>query len=186
MQAGGSGLPQRRETARAVAVLVLVVAVLTTGYYLVPVPGRMSEASWTVLYFGGTAALAVVIVLTVLRLVRAGPDTRIRSLIALLCVAILFFSWADVVLAKEPGQFSQLHTKMDALYFAISTLATVGFGDVHASGQLARAAVTVQIVFNLVFLGLAITTLTGWLRRRAGALRWAAGNEAGSGQPDQR
>ena len=66
-----------------------------------------------------------------------------------------------------PGQFAELHDKTDALYFNISTLATVGFGDVHAVGQLARAAVTLQIVFNLVFLGAAVSLISGYFRERA-------------------
>jgi voltage-gated potassium channel len=82
-------------------------------------------------------------------------------------VTVLFFSYADVALAGIYGEFVSLHTKTDGLYFSVSTLATVGFGDVHASGQLARIAVTLQIVFNLVFLGAAIATITGMWRERA-------------------
>ena len=80
---------------------------------------------------------------------------------------MLFFSWSDASVAELPGQFADLHDKTDALYFNISTLATVGFGDVHPVGQLARAAVTLQIVFNLVFLGAAVSIITGFVRRRA-------------------
>jgi voltage-gated potassium channel len=68
--------------------------------------------------------------------------------------------------AKIPGQFVDLHTKTDAVYFSVSTLATVGFGDVHPSGELARAAVTIQILFNLVFLGAAVATISGLWRQR--------------------
>jgi voltage-gated potassium channel len=185
MQAGGSGGSLgRRQIVRDVSTTVLAIALLVTVYYLLPVPGRMHEASWAILFCCGIVVLAVLIMLSIARLVRAGPDVRVRSLVVLLCVAILYFSWAEVLLAKAPGQFVQLHTKTDALYFAISTLATVGFGDVHASGQLARVAVTVQIVFNLVFLGLVITTLSGWLRRRARAMLGPASDPAGGGQQD--
>ena len=43
---------------------------------------------------------------------------------------------------------------MDALYFTMSTIATVGFGDVHATGQAARVVVTLQIFLDLIFVGL--------------------------------
>jgi voltage-gated potassium channel len=176
MPAGGTSEPRStRDMVRSVFGTLFLVAVLTTIYYVLPVPGRLAKASWVILFSVGILTLAVLITLTVVRLVRAGPDTRIVSLVVLLCVAVLFFSYADVVLAKAPGEFVQLHTRTDALYFAVSTLATVGFGDVHASGQLARTAATVQILFNLVFLGIALTTLTGWLRHRAGHLRGSAG-----------
>ena len=64
----------------------------------------------------------------------------------------------------------------------ISTLATVGFGDVHPTGQLARAAVTIQIVFNLVFLGAAVSLISGFFRARATG-RLQAGS-AGRGPDD--
>jgi voltage-gated potassium channel len=190
MQAGGSSTSSGssespREVARDVITTMLAIAVLTAVYYLLPLPGRMREVSWAILFSIGLVVLAALIVLSVVQLVRAGPDVRVRSLVVLLCVAILYFSYVDVVLAKAPGQFVQLHTRTDSLYFAISTLSTVGFGDVHASGQLARIAVTLQIVFNLVFLGLAVTTLSTWLRHRARTMLGSPGNSPGGDQQNR-
>jgi hypothetical protein len=53
------------------------------------------------------------------------------------------------------------------LYFTIVTMATVGYGDIHAVGQFARGLVTVQIVFNLIFVG-ALTSLVTSRMRDAG------------------
>jgi voltage-gated potassium channel len=53
----------------------------------------------------------------------------------------------------------------------MSTLGTVGFGDIHATGQLARGLVTPQIVFNLVFVGTLASLVTTQVRRRASELR---------------
>ena len=36
----------------------------------------------------------------------------------------------------------------------MSTIATVGFGDIHATGQAARVVVTIQIFLDLIFVGL--------------------------------
>jgi voltage-gated potassium channel len=153
-------------------VSVLLIAAATLGYYVVPVPGRMRDGAWAVMFSCGVIVLGILILLALQRLLRAGEQARIRGLVLLLTLTVLFFSWADASVAVLPGQFYDLHTKTDALYFNISTLATVGFGDVHASGQLARSAVTLQIVFNLVFLGAAITVISGFVqgraRRRAG------------------
>jgi voltage-gated potassium channel len=156
--------PQPRRAAAGTAGLILLATVV---YFLLPVPGRMHETSWTILFCCGVAVLGTFIVLSIGRLLKAGEDTRTRALILLLCLAVFFFSWADDALAKIPGEFAELHTKTDALYFSVSTLATVGFGDVHASGQLARGAVTLQVLFNLVFIGTAVAMLSGLLRRRA-------------------
>jgi voltage-gated potassium channel len=150
---------------------MLIVAAVTVVYFLVPVPGRMRESSWTILFAGGVIILGLLMVGMIRQLLHADIDARARSLIVLLSCVILFFSWANVTLSRIPGEFTDLHTKIDSLYFCISTLATVGFGDVHADGQLARAAVTVQILFNLVFLGTAITMVTGLWRRQVQARR---------------
>ena len=164
---------------------VALVAAATAVYYVLPVPGRMHESSWAVMFFLGAAMLGALILAAVRRLLRAGEDARIRGLILLLTLTVLFFSWSDESLARLPGQFTLLSTKTDSLYFNISTLATVGFGDVHPVGQLARAAVTVQIVFNLVFLGAAVSLITGFFRTRArGHMQGAKMHGATSG-PEQ-
>lgn len=165
---------QRSQLTRAIA-SVLLIAAATAVYYEIPVPGRMREDSWVILFSSGVVVLGVLIVLAVGRLLRAGEQARIRGLVLLLTVTVLFFSYADEAVAELPDQFVSLSTKTDALYFNISTLATVGFGDVHPVGQLARAAVTLQIVFNLVFLGAAVSVISGYFRTRATRLHGGSG-----------
>jgi hypothetical protein len=46
----------------------------------------------------------------------------------------------------DTEQVSGLNTRTDALYFTLVTMATVGFGDIHAEGQFARAMVICLIV----------------------------------------
>jgi voltage-gated potassium channel len=156
---------------QAAAGTIVLVVLTTVVYFLVPVPGRMRESSWVLVFTAGLIVLASMIMLVIHRLLHADIDARARSLIVLLACVVLFFSWANVTLSRIPGEFSDLHTKIDSLYFSVSTLATVGFGDVHAAGQLARAAVTLQMLFNLVFLGTAITMVTGLWRRQVQARR---------------
>jgi hypothetical protein len=152
---------------RRLAGTVLLIAATTALYFAIPVPGRMHEGSWAIMFSAGVIVLGILIMLSVRRLLRAGEEARIRGLVLLLTVTVLFFSWADESVAALPHQFVELTNKTDALYFNISTLATVGFGDVHPVGQLARAAVTLQIVFNLVFLGTAVSIISGFFRRHA-------------------
>jgi len=154
-------------TGRVIVAVLAVVVVATVAYYLIPVPGRMRESSWAIMFCCGVLALGVLIALAIWRLLAAGETVRVRALGLLLVLTVLFFAWADYSIAQLPGQFRDLHTKTDALYFTVSTIATVGFGDVHAAGQLARAAVTVQIVFNLIFLGAAVAMISGFLKERA-------------------
>ncbi len=138
-----------------------------------------------VLFTIGVVVLAVVILLLVSRVLAAGPAARLQGLIAVMCVAVVFFAEADYMLSRLPGQFASMHTRTDALYFTVSTLATVGFGDVHATGQTARAAVTAQIVFNLVFLGTVVAIISSMARERV-AQRQREGAVAGRDDADDR
>ena len=164
---------------------LLLIAALTAGYFFLPVPATINKEIWEIVFWCGIAVLAALILLAVRRLLRAGEGARVRGLILLLCLTVLFFSYADRTVAQLPGQFVGLQSKTDALYFNVSTVATVGFGDVHAAGQLARAAVTMQIIFNLVFLGTAVGVISSMVRSRAHQRAQAAG-DAQSGGPGHR
>jgi len=99
----------------------------------------------------GLAVLAWMMVLD-LQHQRAGTPGRATSVLTTMLVLLvmsssLAFYLLDVL---SPDQFVGLDTRVDALYFTLSTMTTVGFGDVHAEGQVARALVCALIVFNVV------------------------------------
>lgn len=145
------------------------------GYYLVPLRLVRAADEWV-------QAAAAVVALAVLvaafsqqlgRQLRADgrTDVRLETLFNLLIVTVLAFSLAYLVLADHDGQFVGLETRTDAVYFTLSILSTVGFGDVHAVGQAARAAVSGQILFNLVYVGAAVAVLGSAIQRRLGPER---------------
>ena len=79
---------------------------------------------------------------------------RVRSLITLLYPVVVLFALTYYVMQRNsPGQFDSLVTRTDALYYTVVTLGTVGYGDVHAIGQLARVVTMVQVAFDLVVIG---------------------------------
>jgi hypothetical protein len=83
-----------------------------------------------------------------------------QSLCTLL--ALLVIGFATVHYATEQqfaDQYAGLETKIDALYFSMTMVSTVGFGDITAAGQGARVVVTLQMLFDLVFVGVAIRLL---------------------------
>jgi hypothetical protein len=49
----------------------------------------------------------------------------------------------------------------------MTTLLTIGFGDIHAVGQAARLLVLIQMVFNVVIIATAASTITTRLRTQA-------------------
>ena len=157
------------------------VAVLVTAYALLPIgvfgPQR-PVLSWTV-FFATLAVLGFSLLKYVRDVLLDRPGTRPGLAIALLmCVTVLVFSAAYLALARQPGGFDGLRTRLDALYFTLVTLATVGYGDVSPKGQGARLVAILQIVFNLVFLTAAATALSQ--RFRAQVAR-DAGPEEGPG-----
>jgi len=152
---------------------------LVVLYYVVPVePG---DSAWR-LVLRLVSAIACVAGATVLivRQVRkqmkvADEEPPLAGLAVALVTGLVAFAMADYLIAySDPAQFAELETRTDALYFALSTLLTVGYGDVHAAGQLARVVVTIQMAFNIVVLATGASLLANQIsdrvrRRRAPA-----------------
>ncbi|CAM5569911.1 hypothetical protein SALBM135S_00447 [Streptomyces alboniger] len=84
----------------------------------------------------------------------------------LMCLTVLLFSSAYYVLARQRGEFAGLSTRLDALYFTIVTLATVGYGDISPTGQTARLVTLLQIVYSFVFLTAGATVLSRQMHAR--------------------
>jgi voltage-gated potassium channel len=160
-----AGAILRGAFAGALGFVLLAVLPLADG------PLRRGDA---VIFVLGPLLLAAAVTAAAIRERRAAAGdgsnvdgARIEHLVALVLWAVAFFAIMYVRLAGA-GEFDGLVTRLDAVYFTVTTLTTVGFGDIHATGQAARLAVTVQIVFNVVVLAAAVRVLGGVLRRRSG------------------
>ncbi len=106
-----------------------------------------------------------------------------EALVAVLYAFVVFTSLVYLAIANDdPSEFTGLHTRVDALYFTMSTIATVGFGDVHATGQVARTVVTIQMFLDLIFVGLVARIILPSVVNRRAKERAAAG-PAASGEP---
>lgn len=149
--------------------LFLGTAVMVALYFSVPISIDRSlgvRAVFTVVCLGAATWL----IIQEVRHQIATEDTELWGLALAVVGALLAFALADYVIAYvDPGQFVGLETRLDGLYFAMSTLTTVGYGDVHAQGQLARAVVSFQLIFNLVVLTTAGSFLFSQLRSRRSA-----------------
>jgi voltage-gated potassium channel len=157
-----------RAVVRSLATLGCALAI----YYLLPLGAAEGRPAVQFVLFGlGVAGLAALVVWQVSRLLRtpADSDVRLQSLVVLLYLVVVFFagSYYELATGSSTEQFADMRTKTDALYFTVSTMATVGYGDVHATGQLARGVVTAQMAFNVVFVAALVSVYGGELRRRA-------------------
>jgi hypothetical protein len=93
----------------------------------------------------------------------------LRGVEALALTVLLFLLiFARVYLANsvaDPAVFTQHLDRDTALYFTVTVFATVGFGDIVAASNPMKLLVTVQMLLNLVVLGLVIRVLTTATRR---------------------
>ena len=175
-QQGGRRLltaPRRRVLA-ALARASLTSTVLLVLYYTLPLTARL-EASTTLWLLGGLLGFVAVITWQV-RAILGSRYPALRAIEALaaaiplflLVFAATYFTMADV----QTGAFSQPLTRTDALYFTVTVFSTVGFGDITPTAQAARLVVVVQMLGDLVFVGLVLRVMlgavkAGWQRREA-------------------
>ncbi len=66
-------------------------------------------------------------------------------------------------------------SRLDALYFTVTTLATVGFGDITPTSDVARAVTTVQMVMGVVLLGVGVRLLVSVAQKAAEERRGSGG-----------
>lgn len=156
----------RRAWLRHLLALVGMVVI----FYTVPL-GALSLSGRTgasvAMTLVGVGCLGWAITAQVRRQLMPGQDADLQSLVMLLeMVAVVFALGYYVLEQSAPGQVAGLSTRTDALYFTLSTISTIGYGDVHAAGQVARVLVIIQIVFDVVFVAAVATTVTGRFRSR--------------------
>lgn len=161
--------------------LGLIVAALVVIYFVVPVSADTHPAN--VIRAVIVIAIGLSLVAGVVRQLRLhldNTDRRVDGLIVSIMAVMVAFSFCFYTMEqRDPGQFAELHTRLDALYFTAATAASVGYGDVHATGQAARAVVLLQIVFNVVFIGTAVALVSSRIKSvsSARAKAHAAGHE---------
>jgi len=90
-------------------------------------------------------------------------------LIALVTAEVLTFSSSYWLLSQgDHASFSAHLSRIDSVYFSLSTFTTTGFGDIHAVAELARAVVSTEMVAALVtlvvFLATAVSNAFGGSR----------------------
>jgi len=162
------GDPVRRATARGLRVVGTLLVVLTL-YFVVPVRedpagGMVLRASVTALLLAGLAAVVVVEVGHAV----VDHEATVDGLITALALVWVVFALAFYVLhLQRPHEIVGLETRVDALYFVVSTMLTVGYGDIHATGQVARGLVLVQMVFDVAFVATSGAVLSARVRSRA-------------------
>ncbi|MGV9347138.1 potassium channel family protein [Streptomyces spiralis] len=160
---GGRRLSPRWAPALSLVRAVCVTAGLVAAYYLLPLDHHDTAVTLALLV-GGLLAAAVMFGWEVVVVARS-PYPRLKAVEALaatLPMFLLLFAGAYYLLDRSaPGSFSERLTRTDALYFALTTFATVGYGDITARSQAGRVLTMFQMAGGLLLVGVAARVLTG-------------------------
>ena len=93
---------------------------------------------------------------------------NLRAAGALILVAVMFlaiFAMIYVLISEgNPESFSEPLDRFTAYYFALTVLATVGFGDITPVTTLARAVTMIQMSLDLAFLAVVVKVMGGVAR----------------------
>jgi voltage-gated potassium channel len=153
----------RRRVALALLRASLTATVLVVLYYAVPLSGAM-DASAVALLLGGLLLFGVVISWQIRAILESSyPALRAVEALAsaiplfLLLFALVYFKMADL----QAQAFSEPLSRTDALYFTITVFSTVGFGDITPVTQPARVVTMVQMLGDLVVVGLVLRVMLG-------------------------
>lgn len=89
---------------------------------------------------------------------------RASVLAVMVLETILLFASTYLTISQYPGEIAGLSTALDSVYFTMTTLMTIGFGDVAAAGQWARGVVLVQMLFTVLLLTSSVRLFSSLVR----------------------
>jgi hypothetical protein len=172
---------RRRMVIQAIVRIIAVVSFLGIAYFAAPVGQDADTVGVTVLVLGAIGFVATLVFQV--RAIIDSPAPQLRATEALTTTAalvVIVFAFIYVCMsAADAASFSEPMTKVNGLYFTVTVLATVGFGDITAKSDTSRLVVTGQMLLNLLIVGVIVKVLfaaskIGMERRRTEAAAGAA------------
>jgi hypothetical protein len=149
---------RRRLVLRAFLRTITTIVVIVVAYFIAPLDSAMSPATIIELMLLALAIFAF-IGWQIWRITQSDyPTIRAVEALAFIIPAYLVFFTVIYFLIEHanPATFGTSQTRLDSLYFSATVFTTVGFGDISAKTQAARAIVLCQMVLDLVILGLVV------------------------------
>lgn len=154
--------PRILRTARALGLLATVFA---AGLTLLPEPlyGALAPLLWGLVVLGVAVAI--------LRHLRTYATVTVQAVLGLVTVYLLvglLFAYTFMFVDRVGGRFfvDGPHDLASFVYFSFVTLATVGYGDLHASPGLPRALAVLDGVLGQLYLVTVVALAVGRIGQR--------------------
>jgi hypothetical protein len=155
---------QRRRIVRnSVLRSIFIAAALFAIYFILPVQSDNGTRLIARVILG-VVAFVVVVAFQVRRIIHAPfPGLRAIEAVAIaLPLLLVMFAGAYASLSYgKPSTFSQPLDQVRALYFTITTFATVGYGDITPTTNATRMLVSFQMLLDVAALGVIVRLLFG-------------------------
>ena len=163
----------RARLAIALMRILVTSAALVVLYAAAPVDTRTTLGAVLLMVLAG--AVFAIVFTHHLRALHHTPYPILRAanlLTTTLLLFILGFSLTYLALYEaNPTSFSEPVGKVSAVYFTVTVLATVGFGDITATTDATRAVVTLQMLSGITLLGVLVRYVVGLTSRRVKSVR---------------
>jgi len=135
----------RRQVVHALLRIAGSITSLLLVYFMFPLQDRDAFLLGMLAVVIGLSVFAVIFARQ-LHKIRSAAFPVLRAVEGIALVATIFIvlmaSVAVGFAAADAGNYSEPMTRIDALYFTVTTLATVGFGDITPTTDLTRAFTT--------------------------------------------
>jgi voltage-gated potassium channel len=149
---------RRRVLLVTVGRLIVTTALFFMIYALVPIEGVTSLDTLVRLIIV-LVALPIVFAWQVHAIKSAKyPDLRAtEAVIGAVIIFVILFALLYLGLGlSDPGNFSQSLDRVSAIYFTVTVLSTVGFGDITAQSDASRVLVTIQMLLDLAIIAIVV------------------------------
>jgi small-conductance mechanosensitive channel len=177
--AGGARHVSRRAVVTTVLRATATATALVVAYYTVPFDGNLDGAGIVVLPLS-LCAFCLFAAYEMRGIIRSdAPGMRaIQVLATVVPLFVVLFAATYYGMTKQnPAAFSTRLTRTDSLYFTVTVLSTVGFGDIVPVTETARVVVMTQMLGDLVLIGAGVRVLTGAVRIGLQRRQANAGND---------
>lgn len=173
---------RRRLLVRALLRPLLTATGLVAAYYLLPMDQSFSATTVVALVLGLLAVTALL--MWQARSVSRSQYPRLRAVEALATVfplLILMFATSYFLLERsQPGSFTESLSRTDSVYFTVTVFSTVGFGDVAPKTGAARSTVVLQMLADMLLVGVIARVILEAVRRGRDRLVRSGGPQQGA------